>query len=323
MNKQDNMNQLTFRNGDKIDAIGLGTWKSEPGEVYNAIREAIKIGYRHIDCAWIYKNEDEIGKAFNDAFDAGDVKREDLFITSKLWNTFHDPNDVEENIQQTLKDLQLDYLDLYLMHWPVAVKKGVGFPESGDDFIGLDKLPLIDTWKAMEKLLKKGLTKHIGVSNFNIPKIQGLIDAGGMVPEMNQVESHPLLAQQELLEFCKKNQILYTAYSPLGSRDRAEGMKAEDEPDMFEIPRLKAIAENHGVHPAQILIKWAEARGTIVIPKSVNPQRLKANLASAEIPLSDFEMMEINKLDMGYRYVNGKFWEREGGPYTAEALWND
>lgn len=317
------MNQLTFRNADKIDAIGLGTWKSTPGEVYKAIREAIKIGYRHIDCAWIYQNEAEIGEAFQDAFKAGDVRREELFITSKLWNTYHHPDDVESNINETLKNLQLDYLDLYLMHWPVAVKKGVTAIESADDFIGLNEIPLTDTWRAMEKLVEKGLTKHIGVSNFNIPKIQGLIDAGGMVPEMNQVESHPLLAQNELLEFCNKNQILYTAYSPLGSRDRSAGMKSGDEPDMFEIPRVKAIAENHGVHPAQILIKWAEARGTAVIPKSVNPERLKANLESANIPLSDYEIMELNKLDMGYRFINGKFWEREGGPYTAESLWNN
>lgn len=315
------MNQLTFRNGDKLDAIGLGTWKSDPGEVYRAVREAIKIGYRHIDCAWIYKNEAEIGQAFSDAFKEGDVKREELFITSKLWNTFHHPDDVEENIRQTLNDLQLDYLNLYLMHWPVAIKKGVGAPKTGDDFVSLEEIPLIDTWRAMEKLKEKGLTKHIGVSNFNIPKIQGLIDAGGPVPEMNQVESHPLLAQNELLEFCKKNGILYTAYSPLGSRDR-QGKKG-DEPDMFEIPRVRAIAQNHGVHPAQILIKWAEARGTAVIPKSVNPDRLKANLESAKIPLSEYEMMELNKLDMGYRFIDGSFWEREGGPYTAHSLWNE
>lgn len=315
------MNQLTFRNGDKIDAIGLGTWKSEPGDVYKAVREAIKIGYRHIDCAWIYQNEAEIGQAFNDAFADGDVKREELFITSKLWNTFHHPDDVESNIQETLKHLQLDYLDLYLMHWPVAMKKGVGFPKSGDDFVSLKEIPLIDTWIAMEQLKEKGLTKHIGVSNFNIPKIQGLIDAGGSVPEMNQVESHPLLAQMELVEFCKKNEILYTAYSPLGSRDR-QGQSG-DEPDMFELPTVKAIAENHGVHPAQILIKWAEGRGTIVIPKSVNPKRLKANLESANIPLTELEMLELNKLDRGYRFIDGSFWEKEGGPYTVESLWND
>jgi alcohol dehydrogenase (NADP+) len=315
------MNQLTFRNGDKIDAIGLGTWKSEPGDVYKAVREAIKIGYRHIDCAWIYQNEAEIGQAFKDAFADGDVKREELFITSKLWNTFHHPDDVESNIQETLKNLQLDYLDLYLMHWPVAMKKGVGFPESADDFVSLEEIPLIDTWQAMEQLKAKGLTNHIGVSNFNIPKIQGLIDAGGSVPEMNQVESHPLLAQKELLEFCKKHQILYTAYSPLGSRDR-QGQSG-NEPDMFELAVVKAIAENHDVHPAQILIKWAEGRGTIVIPKSVNPKRLKANLESANIPLSELEMMELNKLDKGYRFIDGSFWEKEGGPYTVDSLWND
>ena len=315
------MNQLTFRNGDKIDAIGLGTWKSAPGEVYKAVREAIKIGYRHIDCAWIYKNEAEIGEAFSDSFKAGDVNREDLFITSKLWNTFHHPDDVEVNIQQTLKDLQLDYLDLYLMHWPVAVKKGVGFPQSGEDFISLKEIPLVDTWRAMEKLKQKGLAKHIGVSNFNIPKIQGLIDAGASVPEMNQVESHPLLAQNDLFDFCNKYEILYTAYSPLGSRDRPG--KTGEEPDMFEIPRIKAIAERHGVHPAQILIKWAEARGTCVIPKSVNPARLKANLEAANIPLTEAEMSELNMLDMGYRFIDGSFWEREGGPYTAHSLWNE
>jgi alcohol dehydrogenase (NADP+) len=209
------------------------------------------------------------------------------------------------------------------MHWPIAHKPGVTFSEDASGFASLEEYPLIDTWKAMEELVGKGLTKHIGVSNFNIPKLQLLIDNGSIVPEMNQVESHPLLAQRELLEFCNKNDILYTAYSPLGSRDRAEGMKGADEPDMFEIPRIKAIAQNHGVHPAQILIKWAEARGTAVIPKSVNPERLKANLASANIPLSELEMMEINKLDMGYRFLNGKFWEREGGYYTADSIWND
>lgn len=317
------MNKLTFRNGDRLDAIGLGTWKSEPGEVYKAVREAIKAGYTHIDCAWIYQNEAEIGKAFSDAFSDGDITREKLFVTSKLWNSFHAEEDVEKGIQETLEALQLDYLDLYLMHWPIAHQPGVTFSDDASGFASLEEYPLIDTWKAMEKLVTKGLTKHIGVSNFNIPKLQLLIDNGSIVPEMNQVESHPLLAQRELLEFCTKNGILYTAYSPLGSRDRAAGMKGEDEPDMFEIPRIKAIAENHGVHPAQILIKWAEERGTAVIPKSVNPERLKANLASADIPISDLEMLEINKLDMGYRFLNGKFWEREGGYYTADSIWND
>lgn len=296
------MNKLTFRNGDKIDAIGLGTWKSEPGEVGQAVREAIKIGYRHIDCAWIYQNEAEIGQAFQEAFTAGEVKREELFVTSKLWNSFHAADDVEIAVKETLAALKLDYLDLYLIHWPIAHKPGVIFSEDASGFASLEEYPIEDTWKAMEALVEKGLVKHIGVSNFNVPKLQKLMKTAEISPEMNQVESHPLLAQNDLVQFCNANQILYTAYSPLGSRDRAPGMKGEAEPDMFENQVLKSIASAHGVHPAQILIKWAEGRGTCVIPKSVNPTRLKQNLDSAHINLSQDEMKKINDLDRGYRF---------------------
>ncbi len=316
------MKQLTFRNGDKLDILGLGTWKSKPGEVYEAIRSAIKIGYRHFDCAFIYMNDKEIGQAFADAFAAGDVKREDVWITSKLWNNSHRREDVLPALKKTLSDLQLDYLDLYLVHWPHVFRK---------DFIGASKaeetwptaeVPHIETWRGMEEAVELGLAKHIGVCNFNKHKLKALSEQASIIPEMNQVELHPMLHQTDLLEFCKENGVHVTAYSPLGSPDRSAGMKASDEPNLFQHPVIKELAQKHNCTEAQIMIAWAMERGTAVIPKSVNPERQLQNFKSTDIKLSADDMQLMASADTGYRYVKGQFWAFEGTEYSVDWLWN-
>ncbi|MEO9964659.1 MAG: aldo/keto reductase [Reichenbachiella sp.] len=317
------MKSYTLRNGDQIPALGLGTWKSEPGEVYKAVRTAIKVGYRHFDCAYIYQNEKEIGAAFHDSIMTGEVNREELWITSKLWNTHHQETDVEECLRITLESLQLDYLDLYLVHWPVAQRKDAIFPQDGADLVSLTEISLEETWRGMEGVLNANLTRHIGVSNFSKAKIEWVNQSAQNKIEVNQVEMHPLLQQSELLEYCLKEDIIVTAYSPLGSRDRAAEMKAENEPDMFEIPEVIEIAKKHDCSVAQVLLAWAVNRDTVVIPKSTNEGRLRQNLEAAEMKLSAEEMTTINQLDRHFRYVNGAFFTLPGSDYTIAKLWDE
>ena len=316
------MQYASLSNGDQMPLLGLGTWKSESRQVYTAVREAIKIGYRHIDCASVYGNEKEVGDAIRDAIQNHDVTRSELWITSKLWSNCHGKDRVEAALNQSIQNLSVDYLNLYLIHWPVSIKPEKAFAESVDDLLSPEQSPMSETWEAMESACEKGLTRHIGVSNFSVQKLQKLLSSCKQKPEVNQVEHHPLLQQQALLEYCASEGILITAYSPLGSMDRPQSLKVKDAPVVLENPVIRSIAETRGCSPAQVVLAWDVQRGISAIPKSVKPSRLLENLQAAEIKLSTSELQTMEALDQNTRLVNGSFWVMEGGPWTLQSLWD-
>lgn len=315
------MKTLQFKNGDHLPILGLGTWKSKPGEVRQAVYWAIEAGYRHIDCAAIYQNEREVGQGIADAIGDGLVKRQDLFITSKLWNDSHRHDDVKPALEKTLTDLRLDYLDLYLIHWPIAFKRGVSFATLREEFYTYQDVPLAQTWEGMQDQKMSALTRHIGVSNFNQKKLKEILDLGGEKPEMNQIELHPFLPQQPLVDFCKANDLLVTAYSPLGSPDsRAERHK--NDPRLLENPVVQEIASKHGASIGQVLIAWSIARDIAVIPKSINQGRIIDNLKSADLVLDEKDMDTLSKIGINHRFVDGSFFTGPQSPYKLADLWD-
>ena len=317
------MRTATFANGDRMPLLGLGTWKAAPGEVGAAVREAIRLGYRHLDCASVYANEPEVGVAIRGAIEAGEVRREELWITSKLWSNAHGHENVEPALRRTLADLGVEWLDLYLIHWPVPIRPGVAFPQSADDLLPPEAAPLADTWRGMEAVLELGLTRHIGVSNFSSRKLQRIQAEARLRPEVNQVERHPLLQQPQLLADCAAAGMHITAYSPLGSGDRPAALKGADEPVLLNNPLIGTIAAEHGCSPAQVLIAWHLECGVSTIPKSVSPERLRENLAAADLTLTPADMERIGGLDQHLRLVDGSFWLLEGSPWTLPTLWDE
>ncbi|XP_069007089.1 aldo-keto reductase family 1 member A1-B isoform X1 [Embiotoca jacksoni] len=298
------MNEFAVLNtGRKMPLIGLGTWKSEPGKVKQAVIWALEAGYRHIDCAPIYGNEVEVGEALQETLGPDKpLRREDVFVTSKLWNTQHHAEDVELALLKTLKDLKLEYLDLYLIHWPYAFQRGdVPFPKKEDGTLLYDDTDYKLTWAAMEKLVGKGLVRSIGLSNFNSRQIDDVLSVASIKPTVLQVEGHPYLAQVELLTHCRDRGLVMTAYSPLGSPDRA--WKHPDEPVLLQEPVVASLAEKYQKSPAQIILRWQAQRGVVTIPKSVTESRIRENLQVFDFSLEAEEMKSITALNRGWRYI--------------------
>ncbi|KAI0747587.1 NADP-dependent oxidoreductase domain-containing protein [Fomes fomentarius] len=266
----------TLPSGDKIPSVALGVWQAAPNEVGQAVHAALKSGYRHIDDAWVYQNEAEVGQALKES----GLPREEVWITSKLASPFHAPEDVEPALDDSLKKLGVDYLDMYLIHWPIAVKKGTN--AEVDEALTANPYP---TWQKLEELVDKGKIRNIGVSNFNIPRLRNLTaNPLKHKPAVNQVELSYWNPQPELLKWAKENDLLLEAYSPLGSGTLVK--------DTLNVPEVKEIARALSITPAQVIISWHVQRGTVVLPKSVTPSRIEENLHVRKLPETLFGKLE-------------------------------
>jgi len=293
---------VTLSSGAKMPVVGLGTWKSKPGQVEQAVVHALTHGYRHIDCAAVYQNEAEVGKAFETVFKQGSLKRSDVWVTGKVWNNNHAKNRVRIGLMQTLKDLGLTYIDLFLIHWPYAFQQGDNmFPKDANGTMLYDEsVDFTETWAGMEQLVQEGLIKHIGVSNFNHKQLQRILDVAKIKPEVVQVECHVYLNQHKLLDYCQKHGMTLTAYCPLGSPDRPS-LQAEH-PVLLQDTAIAAIAAKYKKTPAQVLIRFQIERGVSVIPKSVSPHRLEENINVFDFRISAEDMKALLELNRDYRF---------------------
>jgi len=301
----------TLASGATMPAIGLGTFGSDrvsPQTVADAVSYAASIGYRHFDCASVYGNESQLGPVFRQLLRRG-LRREELWITSKLWNDKHGENDVSPSCEKSLADLQLDYLDLYLVHWPfpnhhppgcdVTARNPHAVPYIHENYMR--------TWRKMEELVHRGLVRYIGTSNMTIPKMELLLRDARIKPALNEMELHPHFQQPEFFRYLVERGIQPVGYSPLGSPARPERDRTPQDSSPVDDPAIREIAARIGVHPAVVCIKWAIQRGQIPIPFSTNPSNLVSNLrAAASDPLSPEDMHKIETLDRNCRLIKGQ-----------------
>ncbi|KAG8192917.1 hypothetical protein JTE90_025625 [Oedothorax gibbosus] len=301
---------VLLSNGQCMPVIGLGLFQTrDPDELTSAILAALDAGYRHFDGAFAYKNEDLFGQVLQKAIKERKVKREDLFIVTKLPPNGLHPDDVEYFFKKSLSDLQLDYVDLYLIHFPVAGKRSSDdydmFPMKNGVFNADDRVDLTETWKVLESLVDRGLVKSIGISNFNSQQIQRVYDSARIKPTVLQVECHAYFPQFDLQELCKRLQIALTAYSPIGAPGQSEFKDgASEEIRLIDDPKLKILCEKYHKSPAQVLLRYLVQRGIIVIPKSTSPKRLRENIQIFDFAISDDDMNIMKSLARNRKYFN-------------------
>ncbi|XP_068843916.1 dihydrodiol dehydrogenase 3-like [Capricornis sumatraensis] len=299
--------KVKLNDGHFIPVLGFGTYappEAAKKEALEITKFAIEVGFRHIDCAHVYQNEEQVGQAIRSKIADGTVKREDIFYTSKLWLTSLRPELVQPALEKSLKNLQLDYVDLYIIHIPVALKPGEElFPKDENGKLIFDSVDLCLTWEALEKCKDAGLTKSIGVSNFNHKQLEKILNKPGLKykPVCNQVECHPYLNQSKLLDFCKSHGIVLVAFGALGSQRVKEWVNL-NHPVLLEDPVLSAIAQKHKQTPALVALRYQIQRGVVVLAKSFNKKRVKENIQVFDFELSPEDMKAIDGLNRNRRY---------------------
>ncbi|KAI5944028.1 Aldo-keto reductase family 1 member C3 [Manis javanica] len=315
---------VKLSDGHVMPLLGLGT--AAPDEVpkskaREATKVAIDVGYRHVDAAYVYQNEEEVGQALREKIADGTVKREDLFYTTKLWGTFFHPELVQTGLEVSLRRVQLSYVDLYLIHFPVPLKPGEEIvPKDAHGKIIFDEVDLCTTWEALEKCKDAGLTKSIGVSNFNHKQLEMILNKPGLKykPVCNQVECHPYLNQSKLLDFCRSKDIVLVAYGALGSDSEKEWV-TKDSPVLLKDPALNAIAGKHRRTPAQVALRYQLQRGVVVLAKSFNEKRIKENFQVFDFQLTLEDMETLDGLNRNIRYFEDKlFYSHPNYPFLEE-----